>query len=597
MLEVLVVEKWRRGLIGASQRRRLWPGLFIGRVAGVRPRAHGVVWSLVGLWSGSLALACVMYAPLLRHLGDAVPATYAADGMLQSWQLAWPGYALRHWPWHLFQTNAFWGLPNNLAFTDVLLGYAPLSLIGNGPEAAVVRSNVAFLIAQAVAFGGAYTLARVLGLGRPAAALVGAAFAFNPWRTSQGTHLHVISSGGIPLSLALLVLGLRERRTWTVLAGWLVATWQVSLGFTLGLQLLYLLTILAPGVVLAWWCSGRPIVGRRLLLANIIGAALLLGWSSFQAKPFLEVAAAFPESRRTESDVRFYSGPAEAFLAASSESLIWGPVTAERRASLKWPQESALFPGLTVVLLAAVGLFTPALSWRLRLGIALGVLVTGILALGLGSRLSTWAYGLVYHYAPGWQAIRVPGRLVTLTTLGLGLLAGGGSQWLTRVAAQKLPRGVSAGRVIAGLLVMVILIEGLRIRSVVPVAQAPDGQLAFTGPQLHLPSTPYWDAAYMYWSTDGFPALLNGYAGFDPLSLIRLRNASLTFPDAQSVAALREAGVRTVVLHPGQAMDTPWASAATRSIDALGITRVETQGVIAYDLSPPHETGGSKFHS
>jgi hypothetical protein len=90
----------------------------------------------------------------------------------------------------------------------------------------------------------------------------------------------------------------------------------------------------------------------------------------------------------------------------------------------------------------------------------------------------------------------------------------------------------------------------------------------------------------MYWSTDGFPALFNGYAGFQPLRLFRLRQATLTFPDAQSVAALRAAGVRTLVLHQDLLTNTPWSSAATRPVEGLGITRVETRGVVAYDLFP-----------
>jgi hypothetical protein len=587
MLEVFTAAKWRRGRVRASQPWHPLPGALTDRIVEWWSIARNPVW----LCLGSLALACVMYAPLFWHFRDAVPAMSAIDGMLQAWQLAWPGYALRNWPWHLFQTNVFWGLPDNLAFTDVLLGYFPLSFVGNGPEAAVVRFNVAFLIAHAVAFVGAYGLARTLGLNRQAAALVGAAFAFNPWRTSQGTHLHVISSGALPLSLALLIRGLRYRRPWTALAGWLVATWQVSLGFTLGLQLLYLISFLAPGVAVAWWCRGRPPVGRALVLANLVGAGVLLAWTGFQAQQFLEVAANFPEARRTEAEVRFFSAPARGFLAASGESLAWGPVTEERRAALQWPQEDALFPGLTTILLASVCVCTPVFSWRMRLGIALGVLVTGILALGFGSVLSRWAYGFVYHYAPGWQAIRVPGRLLTLTTLGLGLLAGGGLQWLAELVNRACSPRTGVGRAVAGLLLVAVLIEGVRIPSFAPVAPLRDGQLAFVGPQLHLPSGPYWDAAYMYWSTDGFPALFNGYAGFQPLSLFRLRNATLSFPDDQSVAALRAARVRTVVLHQDWVAHTPWSLAATRSVEGLGITRVETQGVIAYDLFPDRARG------
>ena len=58
---------------------------------------------------------------------------------------------------------------------------------------------------------------------------------------TEAGHLHVISSGGIPLALFLLLRGYRRGSRGLVLAGWLVSAWQISLGFTLGLQFAYLL--------------------------------------------------------------------------------------------------------------------------------------------------------------------------------------------------------------------------------------------------------------------------------------------------------------------------------------------------------------------
>ena len=137
------------------------------------------------------------------------------------------------------------------------MGYAPFGLIGNGPHAAVVRYDLIFLFAYALAFTGAYALARELGAPPLAAAVAGVAFAYAPWRLEQDGHLHVISSGGLPLALFLLVRGYRRESVGLVLAGWLVACWQLSLGFTLGLQLGYLLLLLgAPAV--CWRLRAAP---------------------------------------------------------------------------------------------------------------------------------------------------------------------------------------------------------------------------------------------------------------------------------------------------------------------------------------------------
>ncbi len=58
-----------------------------------------------------------------------------------------------------------------------------------------------------------------LGAGWLGAAVAGAAFAYAPWKLTQNGHLHVLSSGGIPLALFLLVRGYRRRSRWTVARG------------------------------------------------------------------------------------------------------------------------------------------------------------------------------------------------------------------------------------------------------------------------------------------------------------------------------------------------------------------------------------------
>src|SRR3954463_15919925 len=200
----------------------------------------------------AVGLALVMHWPLPLHIGRDVPRDLG-DPLPQAWQVAGDGHGLAHQPLDFFQANVFWPLKNSLAFSDALVGYAPFGLIGSGPHAAGVRYDLLFLFAYALAFFGAYLLARELRAGRAGAFVAGAAFAYAPWRLEQDGHLHVLSSGGIPLALALLVRGYRLERPGPVVAGWLVAAWQLSLGFTLGLQLAYLLALLSAGYAIWAW--------------------------------------------------------------------------------------------------------------------------------------------------------------------------------------------------------------------------------------------------------------------------------------------------------------------------------------------------------
>jgi hypothetical protein len=158
---------------------------------------------------GAVLLAVAMFWPLVLHLGTDLPKDLG-DPLPQAWQLAWGGHALLHQPLSFFQANQFWPAPDSLAFSDALVGYAPIAWFGDGVTAAVARYDVVFLLASALAFASAYLLARELGA-RPVAALVaGAAFGYAPWRIEQGGHLHILSSGGIALALFLLLRGYRR---------------------------------------------------------------------------------------------------------------------------------------------------------------------------------------------------------------------------------------------------------------------------------------------------------------------------------------------------------------------------------------------------
>src|SRR3954453_16940042 len=371
----------------------------------------------------AVAVALLMHWPLPLELGRDVPRDLG-DPLPQAWQVAWDGHALLHQPLDWFQANIFWPLPHSLAFSDALVGYAPVGIFGSGVHAAVARYDVLFLFAYALAFFGPYMLARELGAARAGAFVAGAAFAYAPWRLEQDGHLHVISSGGIPLALALLVRGYRRDSVPLVAAGWLVATWQVSLGFTLGLQLAYLLPLLCAGAAIWAWRAER-VPARRVLVATA-GGVLVLGLTAFAiSRPYVEVGRAHPEAKRSEHTVALYSGGFDQYLSAPGANSFWGPVTHGVRKGLAFNPEQTLFPGLLVVALALACLLVRGYPRALRIGLLVAVVVLGWLAMGFHDDGWPWPYKLLYEHAPGWESSRTPGRLNTLTSLALALLAAG----------------------------------------------------------------------------------------------------------------------------------------------------------------------------
>jgi hypothetical protein len=515
-----------------------------------------------------VALSLLMHWPLPLHIGSDVPKDLG-DPLPQAWQIAWGGHALQHQPLDYWQSNMYWPLENSLAFSDALVGYAPFGLIGEGFDAAIARYNLLFLLAYALAFVGAYLLARELGLGRAAGAVAGVAYAYAPWRLEQDGHMHVISSGGIPLALFLLVRGYRGGSARTVLAGWLVAAWQLALGFTLGLMLAYLLAGLAIVLLLHW--RRRP--SRRTLVATAAGAAAFLAIGVLLALPYREVRADHPESERTAETVAAFSGGPEMFLAAPEQSMVWGSLTSSVRDGLDFVPEQTLFPGVLVLLLAGVGLSgRSVLSPRLRIGLGAGV--AGLAVLSLGFQIPSggvpYPYRALYELAPGWDAVRTPGRLNTLTSLGLALLAAAGAHALTRRATSD-PHGVrkrppvaraqaqAQAQALALALPVLVLLEGSGFPVPHPtVAKPPPGLAEATPPRLHLPMYEYESRRFLVWSTDGFPEIVNGRGSFKPESFDDLERAMASFPDPRVVARLRRMGVRTVVLHPDIVDGTPW---------------------------------------
>jgi hypothetical protein len=554
-------------------------------------------------------LAAAMHWPVTLHPSRDVAADLG-DPLVQAWQVAWVGHALTGQPLDLFQANAYWPLENSLAFSDALLGYAAAGLIGNGPVAAITRYNVLFLFSYALAFVGAYLLARELGVGRVGAAVAGAAFAYAPWRVAQLGHLHVLASGGIPLSLFFLLRGYRRTRPGIVLVGWLVATWQLLLGFTLGLQLLYLLGVLGVVAIALWW-GRRPKIERSVLAATAVGVVVLVVSAFLLSRPYVEVLEGHPEARRSAREVESYSPPVRSYLAAPPDNLVWGSATGSFRETLPRPVEQTLFPGLVTAALALLGAGWGRVYPRaLRLGLVVGGFACAWLALGFseeGFPHPFEPYRVLFELAPGWEGVRTPGRINTLTSLSLALLASAGADlvvaWGRRrssATGRRIRRAVAAA---GALVVVAIVLEGAGFRLgqpgesfIVPprhatVPERPGRQPDDQAPQLHLPFTgDMASARYVLWSTEGFPAIVNGQGSFEPTLTKRIGRRVRSFPDRRSVRFLRSLGVRTVVLHPGLVPGTAWAATAHRSVRGLPLRRENSQDVVVYHLAAGDRT-------
>ncbi|WBB65802.1 hypothetical protein [Micromonospora sp. WMMD812] len=559
-------------------------------------------WTLAAL--GSLALAVLMTWPTLRYPRYTLPQDHW-DPSLQAWQMAWSGHILLANPAQLWQSNTFFPEAWSFAFSDTLLGYAPAGMIGSGPEAAILRYNIMFVLAHALATFGAYALARQLGSGRMGAAVAGVSYAYAPWLLAQAGHLHVLSNGGIPLALAMLARGhgwsLRhgyrpERRHdgW-VYAGWFVAAWQLSLGFGVGLPFAYFLggTVFVAAVTWfvrqTWFWPERRPFGNRLVTANLVGGVLFAGVGLLMAIPYFNVTELHPYAERTVGDIAIFSPPASGFVTAPAESRIWGGLHEGARAALPWHPEMTLLPGFVLYALAAGGLFFSVWKLRQRALLLAGVLVAMVLAMGTRFFGGTFTYVPLFEHLPGWNGLRTPGRLMLWVTLLLGLLAAGAVTALTdrvrELAAQRIPSWPGPWLRLATLLpLLLVTVEGLNTTPHPVVPAQPAAMRLVDGPMLVLPSNQSLDQHVMLWSTTHFQDVVNGGSGFTPRQLDEARRVTQTFPDQTSVEYLRTLGVRNVVLLRDQLAGTPWEFTVDMPVDSLGITREEIGDAVVYRL-------------
>jgi hypothetical protein len=589
--------------------------------SGTAQRSGAAPGALKRLWSrrewvlailGGLVLAVILTWPTLRDPRHTVPGDIG-DPAFFAWQIAWEGHALLHDPLHLWDSNTFYPDPHSLAFTDTVVGYAPLGMIGSGMDAAVLRYNILYVLLHALAFIGAYALTRQLGAHPLGATVAGVAWAYAPWRLAHSGHLNVISTGGIALSLAMIARGhgwsLRsghrpERHSprWA-LAGWLVGAWQITIGLAVGLVFVYV-TIAVCLVVAAsfgwsWWRHGRPPWGRRLLAADLVGGLCFAGATIYMGLAFTRVVQLNPQADRALSWTEMYSPAWRGLFIAPETSWIWGARHATARLHLPWPPEMTLLPGLALIVLAAAGTSVSVFRTRHRILLTLGTLAAALLTLGA---TLPWhgdpGYLTLSKHLPGWSALRTPGRMTVWTSLLLAILAAGAVSAFVTGAQDVAPRP-KAGTARSGFLaygkfvvlrvallipLALVVVEGINRTPHPEVLRYPAAMSAAQEPTLVLPSGGTLEMSIMLWSTNGFPRITNGLVTFVPTGQERIRSVSMTFPDRASVASLRAAGIRSVVVLPAWLGGTPWEAVPARPIDGLGITREDIDGDILYRL-------------
>jgi hypothetical protein len=557
---------------------------------------------------GSLLLAIAMTWLIPPYAADLAAAgvkpatignpatTIAGDGgdtAAQAWLIAWDGHALKHGLNGWWESNAFYPAKYGLALNDTLFGYSPAALIGNGMTAAILRYNILFVLAFALAFLGGYALVRQLGASRVAGAVAGAALAYAPWRYGHVGHLNILSTGGITLAFAMLARGhgwsltrgyLRERvRPGWAIAGWLVAAWQVSLGFGVGLVFVYMLALACLCGAAGWLIRGRPPLTRRLFLSDLGGGLFFTAVTGYFAYAYQHIRDLYPDVLRSWDYTAAFSPKLRSLLVAPGPSMLWGKMHEPGRMALGVSDnEKALLCGYALYLLAFTGLFLSIWTLRQRILMLAGTVAGVMFALGTNGPV----YRLLYLYVPGFDGSRTPGRLILWPTILMAVLAAGFVAWLARCARNvTLPEWRTiAARVVTVPLLLLVLLEGLPDLAHVKIAPEPAAMAVAPAPFVVLPTDDGFDSTPMLWSTNDFPTMVNGVASYNPPDRQQVRDTMQTFPSKQSLDLLRQLGIRSVVVVRDRVVGTPYELAL--GVNGIpGLTRQEIGPDILFTLS------------
>src|SRR4051812_28922415 len=191
-----------------------------------------------------------------------------------------------------------------------------------------------------------FLLGRELTGSAAAGFVAGLAFAFAPYRIASIPHLQVLSSAWMPFVLVGLHRYFATGRLLPL--GGAAAAWLVQ-NLSCGYYLLFFSPIVA--IDIAWEMTRRGLWTDRRTLARVtVFVALVLAATVPFLLPYLELRRLGFDARSLDETRRF-SADVYAYFTADPNLHLWGSIADA------WPKaEGLLFPGLTIVVLAAIGL-------------------------------------------------------------------------------------------------------------------------------------------------------------------------------------------------------------------------------------------------
>lgn len=463
------------------------------------------------------------------------------DASLNTWVLAWVAHILPRAPWRLFEAPIFYPDAHTLAYSEHLLVPAligaPFLWAGASP---VVVHNLLIMAGLALSAWSMFlVLARWTG-STSAAVTGGLLYGFNAHVLTRFPHVQAQHVEFMPLVLLALdgVLTRNRPRDKWLLAGAFVLQALCS-NYLLVFGAVALLAAIAARPA-DWWPAGRRATRRSLVIAAAVVVVILAPflWPYYQVSRDQGLARSIDEVAR-------YSAHWQDYLA-----------TGGRLHYAWWSQpfldgRTALFPGFTGLLLAAVAVIAGT-AWRdprARMALAIGVIG---FAFSFGPALP--GYTWLHSYLPLLSGIRNAARWGWLVLLAVAVLAAFGAAEVERRRQWTSARAAAWGLALA----LLVTVEALRA----PVGFTPFGGFPRIYDRLaaepgvvlaefpmHSGGVVNLNGRYVLYNTRYLQPLVNGYSGFQSDGFERRAAVLGAFPSAEAIAHLKVLGVTHVTVH------------------------------------------------
>src|SRR5438094_4328673 len=377
--------------------------------------------------AGFAALAVVMTWPLAAHATRALPADLG-DPLLNAWILGWDAQRLAHGLVGFWDAPILYPARHTLAYSEHLFGIALfVAPIYWTSANAVLAYNVAFIGSYVLAATGMYLLAQYLSGLRDAALLAAIVFAFGRYRAGHVSHLQVLLSGSMPIAL------------WLLYRYFDVPSWRRALAFAAAfvLQALsngyYLFFLTLPVAIIAVSELARRRHDWRRVVPQLAVAALAIV-AAIAPFALAYIALRRQGFHRLESDWTMYSADVGSYFLTAGSVRLWSWFHGARNV------EAQLFPGVTVLVLAASAFLTPSSpesqipNPESRLG-SYSLIAAAAFILSLGPAPKAWGhqflpsgpYLWLVRIVPGLDSLRAPARISVIVYLALAVLAAFGA--------------------------------------------------------------------------------------------------------------------------------------------------------------------------